>query len=196
MSWTSSFLFAVQHAIRRRATDRSDSGPESIHIWILDTRKLPRGSFLPAVALLKAYDVEDIGKLKHGCYHGEYLSQGSMGLTLSDAMQTTTLKSLVDYGLYKLYPPFADENYQRGLFLRVLQLRETFLGLPERPSADEISMASRITVGCFPSINIRPIAMMVLLSLKPQYRLDMEIMEAFRKNHWGMRSSQMSTLQG
>jgi hypothetical protein len=56
MSWTSSFLFAMHRAIRRQATDRPLSPPRLIHIWVLDTRKASRGSFLPAVGLLKAYE--------------------------------------------------------------------------------------------------------------------------------------------
>jgi hypothetical protein len=40
-SWTNSFLFAAQHAIRRQATDRPASKPESINITILNTRKVP-----------------------------------------------------------------------------------------------------------------------------------------------------------
>lgn len=185
MSWTSSFLFAVQHAIRRQATDRPPSAPGSIHISILDTRKLPRGTFLPAVALLEAYNIESKGKLNRDYYYGEYLSQGRMDL-FSDTMAMTTLEALIDHGLYELYPPFADETEKTKLCSRVLQLRESFKDIPEVPSTEEISLAQHISVGCFLNISIRPVITMNLLSLRPRYRLDIMILEAFRENCWGI----------
>jgi hypothetical protein len=185
MSWTSSFLFAVQHAIRRHATDRPPPAPGSIHISILDTRKLPRGTFLPAVALLEAYNIQSEGKLNHDYYYGEYLSQGRMDLS-NDTNAMTTLEALINHGLYKLYPPFADETEKTRLCSRVLQLRESFKGIPEVPSTEEISLAQDISVGCFLNISIRLVIMMNLLSLKPRYRLDIMILEAFRGNCWGI----------
>ncbi|KAI9788031.1 MAG: hypothetical protein M1835_002521 [Candelina submexicana] len=98
-SWTNSFLFAAQHAIPREATDRPASTPESICISRLDTRKVPRGTFLPAVALLQAYNIESTDKLRHDYYYGEYLSQGRLS---SDAIMTTTQDKLIAYGLYEL----------------------------------------------------------------------------------------------
>jgi hypothetical protein len=46
-----------------------------IGICVLDTRKVPRGSFLPAIALPQTYGIlsEDNHKLQYCC--GEYLSQ-------------------------------------------------------------------------------------------------------------------------
>lgn len=58
MSWTSSFMFAVQLGIYRYTTDRSRPELSEIRICILDTRNFPRGSFVPAVALLKAYGIQ------------------------------------------------------------------------------------------------------------------------------------------
>ena len=185
MSWTSSFLFAMQHAIRREVTDIPSSAPESIQVWVLDARKVPRGSFLPAVALLRAYNIKSEGKLEHEYYYGEYLSQGRMNVP-HDAMVMTTLKALVDHGLYKLYPPFAVETKKKQLCRRVLQLRDTFKHVPERPTREEVSLAEKICVGCFLRIDVRPVIMMILLSLKPRFRLDGDIMEAFRENCWGI----------
>lgn len=181
-SWTNSFLFAAQHAIRREATDRPASTPESIYISILDTRKVPRGTFLPAVALLQAYNIESTGKLGHDYYYGEYLSQGRLS---SDTIITTTLDKLIEYGLYELYPPFAEDSERRGLCLRVLQLRKTFTNTPTEPTDEEVKIAERISAGCFLHINTRPVIMMTLLSLKPRYRLEPKILEAFKDNCWG-----------
>lgn len=184
VSWTSSFLFATQHAIRRERTDWPPSAPGSIYVSIVDTRKLPRGSFFPAVALLEAYNIKSKGKLKHDYYHGEYLSQGRMDVA-GGAIVTTTLEALIDHGLYELYPPFADEAKKSLLYRRVLELRQSFKSTPEVPTPDEIRFAQAISVGCFLRIGIRPIVMMILLSLKPRYRLDFTILEAFRESCLG-----------
>ncbi|KAH9866075.1 hypothetical protein J1614_008639 [Plenodomus biglobosus] len=183
MSWTNSFLFAVQHAVRREATDQPASPPESIYISILDTRKVPRATFLPAVALLQAYNIGSTGKLQHKYYHGEYLSQGRLS---SDGIMTTTLGKLIAYGLYELYPPFAERSERHRLCLRVLQLRETFTHTPKEPSDEEVNIAEEISVGCFLQI-IRPVVMMTLLSLKPRYRLEPKILEAFKDDRMGKK---------
>jgi hypothetical protein len=184
MSWTNSFLFAAQHAIHREATDRPASAPGSIYISILDTRQVPRGTFLPAVALLEAYNIESTGKLRRDYYYGEYLSQGRLS---SDNIITTTLDKLIEYGLYRLYPPFAEVSERRRLCIRVLQLRQTFADTPKEPTHEEIEIAKTISVRCFLHIGIRPIILMTLLSLKPRYRLDPSILEAFKDNLWGKK---------
>jgi hypothetical protein len=182
MSWTSSFLFAAQHAIRREATDKPASKADSIHITILDTRKVPRGTFLPAVTLLQAYNIESTGKLRQDYYYGEYLSQGRL---YSDAIVTTTLDELIAHGLYELYPPFAEVAQKHRLCLRVLQLRETFRDTPKEPNDEEIMIAEKIADGCFLHVGIRPVIMMSLLSLRPRYRLEPRILAAFKDNRWG-----------
>ncbi|KAJ6197787.1 hypothetical protein J3E72DRAFT_192261 [Bipolaris maydis] len=184
MSWTNSFLFAAQHAIRREATDWPASTPGCIYVSILDTRTVPRGTFLPAVALLQAYNIESTGKLRHDYYYGEYLSQGRLS---SNTIITTTLDKLIEYGLYRLYPPFADVSERSRLCLRVLQLRETFTDILKEPTDEEVEIAQRISVGCFLHISIRPVIMMTLLSLKPRYRLEPRILKAFKDNCWGKR---------
>ncbi|SRR6266536_1548119 len=118
MSWTSSSLFAVQHGIYRKATDFGSPNLSVIRICVLDTRKVDRGSFLPAVALLKAYGIPSTGKLRHEYYHGEYLSQGTLEVWHKSA--STSLEALICRGLHDLFPPFADESTKGSLYNRVL----------------------------------------------------------------------------
>jgi hypothetical protein len=189
VSWTNSFLFAAQHAIRREETDRPASTPKSIYISILDTRKVPRGTFLPVVALLQAYNIESTGKLRHNYYYGEYLSQGRLS---SDTIVNTTLDKLIANGLYKLYPPFAEAEERHRLCLRVLQLRETFKAIPEKTTDEEIQIAQSISVGCFLDVGIRLVIMMTLLSLKPRHPSEPRIIEAFKDNSWGTKQFSIS----
>jgi hypothetical protein len=106
----------------------------------------------------------------------------------SDAIVTTTLDKLITHGLYELYPPFADVSERSRLCLRVLQLRKTFTDTPKEPTNEEINTAETISVGCFLNIEIRPLIMMILLSLKPRYRLEPKILEPFGERFSGKES--------
>ena len=185
VSWTSSLLFAVQHAIRRQATDRPASSPDSIYVTVLDTRKLPRNTFLPAIPLLQMMEIPSEGKLTHSFYHGEYLSQGKLDLCDSGATVRTTLEVLIRNGIYELYPPFADEGERTKLWRRVRDLRANFRRTPEAPSKAEIEHAERLSIACCPRTRLRPIIMMFLLSLKRRPCRNPQILEAFRESGWG-----------
>ena len=84
------------------------SEPGLVHISILDTQKLPRGTFLLAVTLLNVCSIEGQDELVHDYYCEEYLSKGRLNL-FSGIMAMTTSEAFIDCGLYELYPPFADE---------------------------------------------------------------------------------------
>ena len=89
ISWTSSLLFAIQHAIRRKATDNSPPcSSRDIQIFIIDTTRKHRGTFMPATALMHAFKVPDDGKLRHRYYACEYLSQDYMGVP-QNALEVT-----------------------------------------------------------------------------------------------------------
>lgn len=195
-SWTSSLLWCLQHAIRRSVTDKPRPSLSDIHVCVLSTRKVPRGTFLPAVALLKAFGIPDEGKLKHDYYRGEYLSQGEMNMTELErplSGTVTTLQNLIDHGLYELYPPFADEDQQTRLWLRVNDFRETFKQVPAPPTPIEIDTAYSIAHACFLHTSIRPVVMAALLSLKPRARLDPTLLETFAVTSWGKQRGQKST---
>lgn len=122
VSWTSSLLFALQHAIRRHITDL---GREDVRISILDTSRLPHGTFIHAVALLEAYNIPNQGKMLHQYYYGECLSQGRIEIP-NGAMTTTTLRDVEHQGLYEFYPDLNVESGKRQLCIRVKQLRRKF----------------------------------------------------------------------
>lgn len=166
----------------------SGSTPEKIHTSVLDTRELARETFLPAVALLQGYNMESMDELRYE-YYGEYLSQGRLS---SDGVVTTTLGELIAYGLYNLYPPFADVVERNSFWSRVLQLRKAFTGPPKELIGEEVETAQTISQGCFPDLDIRPVVMMTLLSLQPRYRLEPRILEAFKNNGSGMKQAQRS----
>lgn len=118
MSWTSSLLNAVQYAIWRRHTFKSQTA--DIKICVIDTRRFPQGQFAPDIWLLQAYydTVVDMGsRIKNDFrfrleteryYNGEYLSQGSLNHTGRSCI--VSLKTLEESGLCHLYTEFADKK--------------------------------------------------------------------------------------
>jgi hypothetical protein len=186
VSWTSSFIFAIQHAIRMTTGARyqTPSEPSEIRIAILDTRSVPRGSLLPAVALLEAFDIRSCGKLRHDYYYGEYLSQGCMDLS-ENRMSTMTLQVLIDHGLYDVYPAFAVEREKESLCKRVRFLRSLFRDSPKVPTREELSKVEAIANFCCESDRMRAVIMVALLSLKPRGKSDSMILKAFRRTGLG-----------
>jgi hypothetical protein len=132
MSCTSSLLFAIQYAIWRRHNFGCDSA--DIKICVVDTRRFPHGQFVHDRWLLQAYRHIDEreGEKKRDFfrfrldderyYNGEYLSQGSVNHAGRSCM--VSWKSLEEYGLYDLYPEFADEEGAKTWVKRALELRK------------------------------------------------------------------------
>ena len=135
MSWTTSPLFLLQHAIRREETDRPRSRAEDVKISILDTSKILRGTFMSPEALIEAYNMRSEGVIQPGFYyHGEYLSQGLV-IIPKGAMITITLRDLQEHGLNDSYPDLGYER--RMLCIRVSQLRERHRSSRTSPSTDD-----------------------------------------------------------
>ncbi|KAF1964398.1 hypothetical protein BU23DRAFT_631946 [Bimuria novae-zelandiae CBS 107.79] len=57
-SWISSLIFALQHAVHRYSNDYPRPRKHEIAILLVDTKILPPRTFLPAIALLEAYEIK------------------------------------------------------------------------------------------------------------------------------------------
>lgn len=176
MSWTSSLIFAIQHALYRSKTDFRDVDKSLIHICVLDTRKVPRGAFLPAVALLRALNVPKDPKHKHEYYHGEYLSQGM--LDIEKGSSTTSLGDLIKHGLYDLFPSFENEN--RWLWKEVKGFRDRFRENPLEATEEELKLARSIAKSCFQSEWAQTVMSFSLLCLSPRFKGDPAVLNGFK----------------
>ncbi|EPE33950.1 hypothetical protein GLAREA_06963 [Glarea lozoyensis ATCC 20868] len=156
MSWTSSLLFAIQYAIWRRDTFKSN--PEDIRICAIDTMKFPRGQFVQDLSLITAYqqEIENLeGREKNlfqlrrddTRYHnGEYFSQGTVNIAGRSSM--ASLKSLKGFGLFKLYPEFDVEMMGKSRWTnRVRDLRLVW-SKEQNTTTEEIQFASSVAM-CF-----------------------------------------------
>jgi hypothetical protein len=187
ISWTSSIVFALQHAIRKANGGRGCpiEDPSTINIIILDTSRLPRQVFLSTVALLEVFDLTTDRDINLPYCYGEYLSQGLLDLP-EGSMVTTTLKRLNELSLDSLYSPFTFRIRRSHLWLAVNNVRQKFKkDSKEVPTSEEIELAQRIATSITNKKRFRSVIMMLLLSMAPRDCPDSKIMEAFAANGWG-----------
>ncbi|RAH64291.1 uncharacterized protein BO66DRAFT_475899 [Aspergillus aculeatinus CBS 121060] len=118
VSWTSSLLFALQYIYFRRWSYRDGSPLDEINLYVIDTTKFPRGTFIRDLDLLNAFLDNDpnpqgdgLAKLKKfrdaELYFGEYLSQGA--LQIEGRCQVINAQTLCEGNrLRRIQPAFAD----------------------------------------------------------------------------------------
>ncbi|KAF3051959.1 hypothetical protein E8E11_008844 [Didymella keratinophila] len=159
MSWANSLLFAIVYALWRA----TNSDPGQVKISVLDASQLPPEACIPVVPLLDAYNINetDNKRLDRKWFHEEYLTQGRLDIP-QGAMETFTLKSLIDYGLFNFYPAF-EEDYDTRIYKRVEMLRYHRIDVP---TLEKISKAADIAEGCCSAIKFHYSLFAGLLSLK------------------------------
>lgn len=142
VSWTSSLLFALQYIYYRHYKDGTSL--EQIKLYVVDTMKFPRGTFmrdLDLIDIFRDYDdgLEDLWLLRNrpNLYFGEYLSQGS--LKIENKCQVITAEVLFERDrLRRIQPRFAElyqgrREYKPEWVREVNRLRNTIwppLGSP------------------------------------------------------------------
>ncbi|KAB5536013.1 hypothetical protein GE09DRAFT_337795 [Coniochaeta sp. 2T2.1] len=184
MSWTSSLFFAIQHGLRRHHSDFDKPDFSDIRLCVVDTREFPKGTFVKDLDLLEAYvDHEDVGRFLNlrlsdgGWYFGEYLSQGRLDIQGRSAH--TSLRLLLDMGLYDLEPRFEED--QERLANRILELRVPFAAAPliTCPASKlQVRKAIAAAQASFGDEYALPFALM-MLCLCPRPRRDRAILAGF-----------------
>ncbi|KAF5591993.1 uncharacterized protein FSUBG_10297 [Fusarium subglutinans] len=145
VSWTSSLMNAIQYAIWRSHVGHTPTS--DVRICAVDTRKFPRGQFARDALLLLSYahPKSDWFRLKNREFdNGEYISQG----TINHAGRSVvfSLEDLVAFGLYELYPEFAEHSSATTWTSRVLELRTSWSDRCQTYSED-FSLACEIAKG-------------------------------------------------
>ncbi|KAI0965043.1 hypothetical protein F4678DRAFT_476893 [Xylaria arbuscula] len=150
VSWTSSILFALQYALYR--SHLPGLSPADIKICAVETGKFPQGQFARDMWLIRAYretatmiggDTRRFFQFRYDnqdYYNGEYLSQGLV--TLSSRSSIVSLETLIQSGLYSLYPDLTsttDKLANRVRDLRDLWGNEIQTTLQELENALEIA---------------------------------------------------------
>ena len=190
MSWTSSLFFAIQHGLRRHHLDFDKPAFTDIHVCVVDTREFPRGTFVKDLDLMEAYvDHEDVGRflnlrLSNGrWYFGEYFSQGRLDIQGRSAH--TSLRLLIDMGLYDLEPRFEED--QESLPKRIVELRVPFAAAPLitcPASKIQVRKAIAVAQASFGDEYALPFALM-LLCLYPRPRRDRAILAGLEATFTG-----------
>jgi hypothetical protein len=140
---------------------------------------------------MEAYvDNEDVGNFLNlrlsagGWYFGEYLSQGR--LDIEGRSGHTSLRLLLDMGLYDLEPRFQEE--QERLAARIVELRAPFAATPliTCPASKlQVRKAIAAAQASFGDEYALPFALM-LLSLCPRPKRDRAILAGFEATFTGM----------
>jgi hypothetical protein len=159
MSWTSSLLFAIQYAVWRRRQRRCH--PSEIKICAVDTRRFPSEQFARDTWLLEAYKptgqqedpalraAQRFFKFRledERFYNGEYLSQGAVNHANRSCV--VSLESLIQAGLFNLYPEFEDAQGSERWANRALELRQIW-SEEQQTTDSEILLALQVACNCF-----------------------------------------------
>lgn len=183
VSWTNSIIFALQHAVRKANGGKGcpSEDPSAIQITIVDVRKLPMQIFLPSVALLEAYGLIGDSEINVQYCHGEYLSQGALDLPPGCAI-STTLERLNALGLDRIFTPHNRHHLWNAVDPKRKRIK---CGPKESVTTTEWETVETIARGICSSKIFRTVVTLLLLSIKPRYRLDPMVLEVFANNDWG-----------
>jgi hypothetical protein len=180
VSWTSSFLVAVQLAIYRWQwrKDTYQYSPEQITIFILNTNGMPRMKFQSAERLIRRYkeEISVYRQLKDKSFHGEYLSQGKLNLeehhSRGDYL-SFTLQNLIDNGLFELHPRLKEPSMQIRWVLTVKDRRAEFEKGPQSCTVEELFTATKLAITCLPRSRQMQAALAVaMLTIVPRAGID------------------------
>ncbi|PKX97960.1 uncharacterized protein P174DRAFT_455754 [Aspergillus novofumigatus IBT 16806] len=157
MSWTTSLLFALQYGLYRHRTDNDHPAFEDIFLLMIDTRDFPERTFIKDLEAVNA------------------LNNNAIGRCVEVSFQT-----LIDLGLFELFPPLAVESEWGKWASRVIQFRRPFYeGEISSPTADEVRTAVEIARDGFGDRWTFPVAAM-LLAFRPRAVDDQVILEGFK----------------
>lgn len=163
ISWTSSLLWALQYAVRKRAK-RKD---QDISICVLDIQQAPvQLSIYPVPTLLCVYGIPSQGR---DYYHAEYLAHSMIEVS-GRSLSVISFKGLIAGGLFEFLPELDDKIGRHLLAKRVTQLRSEYFTHPRKVSPGELHVAKRLAAG-FGSSWILPMSL-AFLSLRLREKED------------------------
>lgn len=192
ISWTSSLLFALHYAFHRHRLSDKPSELSNIRLLVLDTRGVPRGTFVKDTEIMRAITPalcqgenlhsflslrQDPKRDGKRYYFGEYLSQGD--LAIAGRCVDAPMDMLIHAGLFEFHPGLGVEDRWNAFANRVLELREPFLDPsfpPIFPPTDRrlVRKAVASALACFGDRFALPVALM-LLTLLPRRPQDENI---------------------
>ncbi|KAF2997762.1 hypothetical protein E8E15_000190 [Penicillium rubens] len=151
VSWTSSLLFAIQYIYYRWSSPRDGSSLADIKLYVIDTTRFSRGTFMRDLDLIDIFcdydeNLKSLQSLRNGpdFYFGEYLSQGP--LKIENKCQAIPAEVLFQQDrLRRIQPRFAEMPSNKTgnprLAKAVIRLRQVIwpgFDLPVLSSAEMI----------------------------------------------------------
>ncbi|KIW63722.1 hypothetical protein PV04_08705 [Phialophora macrospora] len=180
ISFTPSFLFALQHCVRKIASSQRGCTTESnCYICIIDTLKYPSGTFSWTIDLLGQYNLDRTTNylLRHEYHEAEYLAEYELAI-IENSSEHVSFQALVRQGgLFEIMPDLAEEGYGKQLFNRLQQFRRTWYIEEVAVTAQDIDKARRLSL-CFGGRWV-PVIMMWVLACRARPQQDALVQAEF-----------------
>ena len=166
ISFTSSFLFALQHAIRKIATCRRGTTEENCFISIIDTSKYPPGTFLSTLSLLEKYKLDETTDkfLLHEYHAAEYLAEDELSMLQGSSIHVSFATIISEGNLFSIMPELNVEAHKRNLIKRLEQLRLLWYYRERAITTQDIDKARKLAL-CFGDKWV-PVIMIWALAMK------------------------------
>ncbi|UKZ72630.1 hypothetical protein TrVFT333_000263 [Trichoderma virens FT-333] len=164
ISWTTSLLFAIQHAIFKHKKEQAELN--TIYLCIIDTTEFPDGVFVKELDLIEEFhdkvpdkdspynwkkrglsSLYELRNKKHRTYSGvynfgEYLSQGQTNINARSC--TVPCDKIINNHLFAIMPQFRleMEDNTPSLAEAVIKLREPFYHIMEQGAINNYEFAA------------------------------------------------------
>ncbi|KAJ5286802.1 hypothetical protein N7478_002488 [Penicillium angulare] len=155
VSWTSSLLFAIQYIYYRHLSKKNRSSLANIKLYVIDTTKFPKGTFMRDLDLINIFceydqseEYKSLRRVKTwrdgDLYFGEYLSQGA--LKIENKCQVIPADLIFQNNrLRRIQPNFAEPGEKEGDWAKeVIRLRKDIWSSSDLPVLSSADMIDRL----------------------------------------------------
>ncbi|ETN47178.1 uncharacterized protein HMPREF1541_01369 [Cyphellophora europaea CBS 101466] len=141
ISFSSSFLFTVQHCIRK-IEKCYNTTKDNCFITILDTKCYPDDTFQWTVDLLRKYNLDeyDHRNLLHTYHEGEYLAEHELYTSAPEQACHVSFSS-IEASMYRIAPDLKEPQHRNNLVYAMRAFRAQWYSRPEVVSDSNIRQA-------------------------------------------------------
>jgi hypothetical protein len=185
ISFTPSFLFSLQHCVRKINGGRQTT-KHNCYITIIDTSRFPLHTFTWTVDLLEQYDldIKNDPNLLHKYHEAEYVAEYELLIIDQEAAKTVSFNELDLRGdLFDIMPELDDEIYKGKLWLRLQQLRRQWYREEKAITSFEVHGARKLAL-CFGGKWVPPM-MLWALAIRARPNQNQMLIHEFREGFYG-----------
>ncbi|GAB7348450.1 hypothetical protein MBLNU459_g6867t1 [Dothideomycetes sp. NU459] len=185
ISFTSSFLFALQHSVRKMRPCWNTT-PQDCYICVIDTLKFPPGTFVWTPDLLDQYGLDRTvtPNLAREYHVAEYLVQYELETLRAEEAISVSMSTLIEHGrLYDLIPELDNDRYRDQLVMALSHYRAAWYRKITPLTPLEVDEARNFAL-CFGGSWTYPM-MAWIIAMKARSDKDSLLREAFAGGSYG-----------